>query len=65
MMTELTVLHYKNYALPDHGPHIRKCTECGVRLWIASDGIWTEDSETWHTPPEGYVRCIDQGKTHD
>jgi hypothetical protein len=50
-------LHFKNYNNPNYGPHIRMCTECAVRLWIESDGIWTDDRKIWHNPPVGYINC--------
>lgn len=53
-----TVLHLKEYSEWNSGPHIRKCTECGVRLWIVSDGVWTENRVEWQMPPSGYINCL-------
>jgi len=51
------VLHLKEFSAQNSGPDIRKCTECGVRLWLASDGSWTDVRKAWEHPPEGYVSC--------
>ena len=51
------VLHIKESGGWNIGPDIRKCTECGTRLWIPSDGIWTDERKTWETPPDGYINC--------
>jgi len=59
----VVVLHVKEPSERNSGPHIRKCTECGVRLWLATDGIWTEDKKRWESPPEGYVNCRTQKGT--
>jgi hypothetical protein len=61
-VSDPVVLHAKFPDAWNIGPHIRKCTECGVRLWLATDGEWTEDPATWREPPSGYVRCIDMHK---
>ena len=51
------VLHIKEFSEWNSGPDIRKCTHCGVRLWIASDGVWTDEKSIWKSPPEGYINC--------
>ncbi len=53
----MTLLHIKENRGWNIGPDIRKCTECGTRLWLPSDGIWTDDKKVWEKPPEGYVNC--------
>ena len=56
------VVHLKEYSEFNSGPHIRKCTECGVRLWIPADGVWTDNRSTWLAPPAGYVSCATWAK---
>ncbi len=63
-MTEATdavpqpvVLHLKEYSSWNSGPDIRKCTDCGVRLWIETDGTWTNSRKIFEAPPDGYVSC--------
>jgi hypothetical protein len=51
------VLHIKEYSPWNSGPDIRKCTDCGVRLWLATDGVWTNDRKIFEAPPDGYVSC--------
>lgn len=51
------ILHIKEFSEWNSGPDIRKCTDCGVRLWIPSDGEWTDVRAVWESPPEGYVSC--------
>ena len=53
----MTVLHIKEYGGWNIGPDIRKCTECGTRLWIAADGTWTDSRKVWESPPAGFVNC--------
>lgn len=53
------VLHLKEFSAFNSGPHIRKCTECGVRLWIERDGVWTDNRSQWQKPPSGYINCRD------
>jgi hypothetical protein len=53
------VLHLKEYSEFNSGPHIRKCTECGTRLWIERDGVWTDNRADWQKPPPGYINCRD------
>lgn len=54
---EPVVLHYRTQEGQPYGSESRKCSECGVRLWIASDGTWTDDHRIWKSPPEGHVNC--------
>lgn len=51
------VLHVKIPDAWNSGPDIRKCTSCSVRLWLATDGIWTDSRAVWENPPAGYVSC--------
>lgn len=51
-----TVLHYRTDAEACGGVS-RMCSECGVRLWIPKDGIYTEDHGVWEKPPLGYMNC--------
>lgn len=51
------VLHYRTQTMQPYGSESRKCSECGVRLWIPSDGVWTDDHSVWQNPPPGYVNC--------
>jgi hypothetical protein len=60
LMTQ--VLHIKESGGWNIGPEIRKCTNCGTRLWLASDGIWTDDRKTWVNPPEGYISCGEEAE---
>lgn len=52
----MITLHIKQ-DLPGLGPDIKKCTNCGTRLWLASDGIWTDSVEIYDNPPEDYINC--------
>lgn len=60
-MAELTVLHIKEDR-PGLGPHIRMCTDCGTRLWLVGDGVWTEERSVFNAPPEGYINCREAAK---
>jgi len=51
------VLHFKTQDGQPYGSESRKCSECGVQLWIASDGTWTDDRAQWKDPPKGFVNC--------
>lgn len=51
------VLHYQTDEGQPYGSASRKCLQCGVRLWIPSDGARTDSLATWETPPPGYVNC--------
>lgn len=54
---EEIVLHHKTQDGQPYGSVSRKCSECGCRLWVASDGTWTDDKKQWKEPPPGYVNC--------
>jgi hypothetical protein len=58
----VTTLHLKETSSWNIGPDIRKCTECGTRLWLSSDGVWTDDRRVWLAPPIGYVGCAKKGE---
>lgn len=52
------ILHIKEN-LPGLGPDIRKCTRCGTRLWLPSDGTYTTSLAEYLDPPAPFVNCED------
>lgn len=54
---DVLALHLKELSFQNSGPDLRKCTECGTRLWLPTDGIWTENRAEWETPASGALNC--------
>ena len=51
------VLHYMTQNGQPLGSARRCCERCAVRLWIPSDGSYTDDAQLYHAPPRGYLAC--------
>jgi hypothetical protein len=60
-----TVLHFKSQDGQPYGSERRCCSECGARLWVLSDGEWTDVRAEWETPRDGYVNCRDWKKRQE